>query len=253
MKEQYINERIEELDKAKEKKLKIKKLRSIGCTMASSFLLVLGACCVIPMPALGLACLGSGSVLGYTTARKSKETLEIIDRMDKEKKHLQKINTSTPKNNNDLNTRRRTKINELKRHRKQLVDKEKTTKNIYRVGSVVTLASSLASLISPVFAIGTVAGLTTTILSGRKLNKQIQEEQTDINRINNLSHDLNVITLENQPTVNNTTTTTRTNIPRRTRNHTRSKDRGNTNLVDEYVERLATMKDEIKDKIKVKK
>lgn len=195
MKDKFINKEIGDIEKRKKgeeyKYNFIDKVDNMG--MTTFFVLaVLSAfsstTAVIPFLSIVI-------LLGLNKVSCKKELLERVKKFNQEKKHLEKVLEKTPKSSEDLNTRRKAKIEEL-------TEELKSFRIFYNVLDIVSLSTlvilftfAIMALVNPgLYDITSMIAvfILHSIIVGESLSIDEDIQNYD-NRITNIENDLRVI------------------------------------------------------------
>ena len=267
IKNQYINNELENLEKEEEKLQKYERIDFISM-LASTFLGTMAACTIFILPPLGLATGAGFGWFYYQRKKQSKIKNQILNRINQEKSHLKKIN---PVIDSKLNKKREKKLkkikkvidSKLKKKKKKKVEllkqlqKEKEKKvnrlsRISKISAMLTIGGAIATVFVPPLAIASAAGLAATILGGNLHTRKHQENEVLKNRIHNLETDIDIVEIEKEELK-------KSKEKQKQKKSNNIKEKENTKnleqekMVDEYISNLEKTKEKEKGKVKVKK
>ena len=248
IKNQYINNELENLEKEEEKLQKYERIDFISM-LASTFLGTMAACTIFILPPLGLATGAGFGWFYYQRKKQSKIKNQILNRINQEKSHLKKIN---PVNDSKLNKKREKKVELLKQLQKEKEKKVNRLSRISKISAMLTIGGAIATVFVPPLAIASAAGLAATILGGNLHTRKHQENEVLKNRIHNLETDIDIVEIEKEELK-------KSKEKQKQKKSNNIKEKENTKnleqekMVDEYISNLEKTKEKEKGKVKVKK
>lgn len=194
-KDALINNKITDIEKLIAKIKRKKGIKSILCTIVKFFALGFTVSIVFSSPLTALAVASCGFMLKILGSSSEEKAKNLIENLEKEKKHLESIRTKDLNGSNELNSKRKKKVVELKKS-KDTINKQKKKMGFASIlCGITTVVGSLITLSTPlggIFAGVGLLGLGTTLDSVTKKRKQENILET---RVNNLQNDLDVINI----------------------------------------------------------
>lgn len=255
MKERYINNKIDTINKEMEEvtgtKESIHILTGLGSVALGTFALI----SVSAFPAFAIASsLGlGGCLLGMYRNKKMNDA--SIKRLENEKNHLNKIKDNTPKKSSDLNKKRVKKIKALEALGRQMSDSYDTISKFNGITNVAIGAGIIGTFINPAFAYVGLGGLALNAISSKVLITKKQERENILNRRNNIKNDIETIINEDRDQQAQRLKTRHGVVTDKVNLNTKQKTNSEKNekIADMFIKNLANKKEEEKQKQKVKK
>lgn len=264
-KDTLIDNKITYIDELIAKAKKKKWIKSALCNMAKLFALGFTVSIVFSSPLTALAAVLSGFMFHLLGISSNEKAENLIENLEKAKKHLESIRTKDLNGSNELNSKRKKKVVELKKS-KSIINKQKKKMGFASVlcgitttiGTIITLSTPLGGIFAGVGLLGLATTLDSTI-------KKSKKENVLTTRIENLQNDLDIINISKtksnkkrksvntKPSQANKNTKAkvenRSFIPRQVFDDSNNK---NEAIIDDYIYGLENQKDEEQSKHKVK-
>ena len=172
---------------------KKKGLKSALLTIAKFFALGFAVTTFFSSPLTALAVAPYGLMFHMIGLSSRDKTENVIENLEKEKKHLESIRTKDLNGSNDLNSKRKKKVIELKKS-KSAINKQKKKMGFASIlcgitttiGTLMTLTTPLGGIFTGVGLLGLAKTLDSVIAKNKK-------ENILDTRIDNLQNDLDII------------------------------------------------------------
>lgn len=200
-KEDFVNRRIEELEKeikkVTSKSYDYRLVPSLGTAGFGVLALVLN----VAIPGKALASLGMAGGCFLWNSYLKGATQQKLSALQKEKSHLENLKTKEVTNSPTLNQKRKKKIRSLEKKTKKLKEKNRNINCFLGFTGICAGVTTVLTVANPIFALGTAAGLLVGgILKGKK-SKNNNDLLLNNVRVANLKNDLKVIDLSSRPTL----------------------------------------------------
>lgn len=195
MRDEYINKKLEEVEKKISKEEKSNSIIKLLTQLSGIFTGVLGGIVTLGGIPSGITFVILSALFFYVRNTSDKTAKKIIKKLNSEKKHLEKLKNMELDGREELNVKRKKKIKQLQKERKKITKtNRKHTVEALVCGAATMLGVNILPavampIITGVFSIG--AGLIFT-----KILKNNQDKAQLSVRIANLVNDVNVINID---------------------------------------------------------
>ena len=252
MKDRFIQSQLTTINEKLEENTKMKSnIKLISDLMAIALItFTIGGAFSFPPFALA-----SGICLGASIIAKKKYNQiysDKIERLNKEKKHLETISNEVPTASTELNKKRMKKIKALRNAKKDAESSYETSKSINGLAHVIETTGVVLSFVNPWFSLIGFGGLVVNTINSKNMIKKNKEKETIENRINNIENDLQVIINEERDKQGQRIKTRKVMKPEKENKKTKTNTL-NQQAVDKYVDNLANQNKDNKTNQKIKK
>lgn len=206
---------------------------------------------------LSLTSASVAAILLYQRNKNQRMNQQILNRIVEERSHINEIAKTTPKSNDNLNARRKNKLQELVDAKKKKEQQKKSASGISKLLTGCSLAGTVASYFVPALVPLTIGCGISMVIAGEVQAKNHKDSQELENRMNNIGNDLSVIIEDHKDQVAKEKKAKEESKKKEAEkiNGKTPKAATNTereNLVNNYVESLANKnsKESVKQKIK---
>ena len=252
MKERFIQGKLDsiakKLEEIKSKKETSKLITGLATVGAAVF--TVGT--AFSVPSFALASLIATGAFGLAYYNFTKMYDEEINRLNKEKTHLETIKKETPEATTKLNQKRLKKLKALEETCKKQNESYETANGINillriteTVGAGLTFANPWLSLIG-------IGGLALNLISSKYMVNKKKDIENTLLRYNNINNDLHTIINDERDKQGQRINTRKIMKPEEEKTKVKTKSKKNEQAVNNYVNNLANQNNQQKTKQKVK-